>query len=125
MRLHYTLLFSHSDLGWNWGIELYNRSNPDQKYLYQRAFYQYYLHTQGSEPTMLFHAQQLFQQYVYNAWAVVDQNKLDWLCHYQANIYANVFNGLKDSLLDNDTDTEYFGQQIILSSLYTSKNCYI
>ena len=74
---------------------------------------------------MLFHTWPLFQQYVCVGWAVVDQNKLNWLCHHQVNIRADVYDRLKDSLLDGDADTERLGWRIILPSSYTGGDCYI
>ena len=56
---------------------------------------------------------------------MVDQNILDWLRYHQANICTDVYNRLKNSLLDGDADTERLGRQIILPSLYTGGDYYI
>ena len=67
----------------------------------------------------------LFQQYVCNVYAVVDQNKLNWLCNNQKSIQANVYNGLADSMVQNDVNTKQLGQQVVLLSFYTSGDRYI
>lgn len=92
MPFHYTLLFSYDNPGWHWGLRLQSTNKePDQdnqsSCLHQRSYYRYHLHTRQDQSFLIIHlAEQLFQQYVCDVFAVVDQNKLDWLCDHQQNI---------------------------------------
>ena len=76
LPLHYVLLFPYGEHGWHWARRLVG---PEDKELKQRAFYRFRLHTRDDEPATLFRAQRLFQQFVVDAWAICDQNKLDWV----------------------------------------------
>ena len=75
LPLHYVLIFPYGEPGWHWGRTLENwEGNLHNKNLSQRTFYRFHLHTRPNEPSTLFHAQRLFQQFVVDAWAVCDQN---------------------------------------------------
>lgn len=92
MLLHYTLLFPYGDPRWHWGLRLQSTNEePDQdnqfSCLHQHPYYQYHLQTQHDQSFSIIHLiEQLFQQYVCDVFAVVDQNKLNWLCDHQQNI---------------------------------------
>ena len=48
-----------------------------------------------------------------------DQNKLSWIRAHQANLRADLYNGLGNSLLAQDFDAQEVGRRIILPSSYT------
>lgn len=125
MPLHYTLLFLHGDSRYHWGMKLSNPENQVRTQLSQRAFYGYHLHSQYLRLSCLFYVKRLFQQYIGDAWAVVDQNKLDWLRYHQDNIRANVYNGLADGLAQDNVNFGCLGCHVILLSSYTGGNQYI
>jgi len=115
LPLHDVLLFPYGEHGWHWGRTL---QDPQNKKLAQRAFYRFRLHTRVDEPTTLFHAQKLFQQFVVDAWAVCNQNKLNWVRTHQANIRAELYNSLADVLAAGDIDAEQIGKRGVLPSSY-------
>jgi len=120
MPLHYVLLFPRGELGWHWGLELRNPDGNRQKTrMPQRSFYRYRLHTRANETDLLFRCQRLFQQYLVDAWAACDQNKLSWLRSHQSNIRADVYNGLVDIVHCQDLDPGLVGRSVILPSSYT------
>lgn len=94
----------------------------EDKELKQRAFYRFCLHTRVNEPATLFHAQWLFQQFVVEAWAICDQNKLDWVHSHQANIRAELYYGLADLLEASDTNFAQVGRRVILPSSYVGED---
>jgi hypothetical protein len=120
MPLHYVLLFPRGELGWHWSLELEDSDGARQKTrMPQRAFYRYRLHVRANETTLLFQCQRLFQQYLVDAWASCDQNKLDWLRSHQSNIRADVYNGLVDIVRGQDLDPDLVGRSVVLPSSYT------
>ena len=127
MPLHYTLLLPHSDSGWHWTLQLTLNDNSTQiqNQLEQRMYYQFHLHTQSNLSAILHRAERLFQQFLVDAFAVVDQNKLDWLRMHQNNICADVYNGLANSLTHADVDVTQLSYWIVLPSSYTGDNQYI
>ena len=74
MPLHYTLLFPYSDPGWHWAMQLTlaNDSSRIRTRLEQRMYYRYHLHTRNEQSVVLHHAERLFQQFLVDAFAVVD-----------------------------------------------------
>ena len=119
LPLHYVLLFPYGESRWHGGSTLDNREgNQQNKNMSQRTFYRFRLHTRRNEPATLFRAQKLFQQFVVDAWAVCDQNKLSWIRSHQANIRADLYNGLSDALEVADMDLERIGKKVVLPSSY-------
>lgn len=127
MPLHYVLLFPHGDKGWHWALRI--NANSGQRIkdrLCQRAFYRYRLHMRHNKSSILNHSCRLFQQYVADAWASCDLNKLDWLRTNQATIRADLYNGLADSLQrDDNASAATMGKRFILPSLYTGGDRYM
>ena len=119
LPLHYVLLVPYSEPGWHWGRTLNNcEGNVENKNLSQRTFYRFRLHTWSNEPLTLFRAQKLFQQFVGDAWAVCDQNKLSWIRSHQSNIWADLYNGVTDALEARDIDLGRIGKRVVLPSSY-------
>ena len=51
-----------------------------RKRLEQWQYYRYHIHERENQRNkILFRAERLFQQYLIDGYAVMDQNKLDWL----------------------------------------------
>ena len=115
LPLHYVLLFPYGEPGWHWGLRL---QGPEDKELKQRTYFRFRLHTRADEPTTLFRAQRLFQQFVVDAWAICDQNKLGWIRSHQANIRAELYNGLVDLLDAGDVNFAQVGKRVVLPSSY-------
>ena len=120
MPLHYVLLFPRGELGYHWALQLQdNGGQRKNTRLAQRAFYRYRLHPRSGESDILFCGQPLWQQYLVDALAVCDQNKLQWLRHHQANIPSDLYNGLADAMVRDEIDQSAIGKRTILPSSYT------
>ena len=97
-----------------------NAREREQDRLCQRAFYRYRLHTHRNEFSIIHHCHRLFQQYLVDAWASCDLNKLQWLRENQKTIRAELYNGLADSLRRDEVDSAAtLGKRFILPSTYT------
>jgi len=82
------------------------------------TFYRFRLHTRPNETSTLFLARKLFQEFVVDAWAVCDQNKLTWIQLHQANITADHNSGLTDALVAGDANLACIGKRVVLPSSY-------
>ena len=121
LPLHYVVMFPRGETGWHWGLELNNEAGQRQRLrVGQRSFYCFRLHQRQDEPDTIFRCQRLFQQLVVDIWAVSDQNKLMWIRHHQANLRADLYNGLTDILQRDDTNVNRaaIGKKVILPSSY-------
>ena len=119
LPLHYVLLFPFGEPGWHWARTLNNVDNNRQNLrLPQRAFYRFRLHPRCDEPSTILRAEKLFQQFVVDAWAICDQNKLCWLRSHQASIRSDLYHGLADVMERGDINLEEVGRRIVLPSSY-------
>ncbi|KIK72973.1 hypothetical protein PAXRUDRAFT_179558, partial [Paxillus rubicundulus Ve08.2h10] len=88
--LHYVLLFPKGEEGWHLNIPLQDipGRNTRSKSVTQILYYAYRLHIRlpHIEPNNLFHGARLFQQYVCDAWASMEQSNLSWVFHNQKEI---------------------------------------
>ena len=82
--LHYVLLFPYGELGWNIHMlleETETSDRSDNKRLTQHMYYAYRLHDRPAiEPNVpLYRGGRLYQQYIADAWASIEQNNLNWV----------------------------------------------
>jgi helitron helicase-like protein len=119
LPLHYVLLFPHGDPGWHPGLIQPNDDDPPRLSL--RQYHAYRMFTRHGEFNTLFRARRLFQQYLVDAAATIDQNRLAWVYNNQRKIRADLYSGLDDALAatDVDGDRRAPGRRIILPSSHT------
>jgi hypothetical protein len=84
----------------------------------QRAYFRFYLHIHNASELVPFAFHRLFQQYIINAWALYNQNKLDWIRSHQSNLHADLYNGITDAISRGDINANSIGRHIILPSNY-------
>jgi len=119
LPLHYVIFFPRGELRWHWGRQLQSLNQQRRRErMPQRAFYRYRLHLREGEADTLFRGKSLTQQFVVDAWAVCDQNKLSWLRSHQQSFRADLYNGLADVLLREDIDLNSVGRKVILPSSF-------
>ena len=119
LPLHYVLLFPYGEPGWHWARTLRNEGgNRQNERMSPRTFFRFRLHTRTDEPATIMRSQRLFQQFVVDAWAVVDQSKLSWFKFNQARIRTDLYNGLADILDQGDMNLSEVGRRVILPSSY-------
>jgi len=61
----------------------------------------------------------LRQQYIVDAYAAMEQNRLKYLRLNQKKLCANLYQGLQDAIATGDTSAVAIGQRIILPSFFT------
>ena len=116
MPLHYVLLFPRGDHGWHYQLRL--RGDRQRDRLTLRQFFRFHLHVRSGHELIPFAYCRLFQQYLVDAWATCDQHQLDWLRTHQANIRADLYNGVADALARADVDLASIGRRVVLLSSY-------
>jgi len=61
----------------------------------------------------------LVQQYIVDAYAAIEQSRLNYLRRNQKKLRADLYQGLQDTLEAGDTDTTTLGTRIVLPSSFT------
>ncbi|CAN1837200.1 ATP-dependent DNA helicase PIF1 [Linum perenne] len=123
MALQYPILFPHGEDGWHANIML-SDTYDSQKCVSQCDFYAYRIQTRLGESTNLLISGKLFQQYVVNAYAMVEAERLDWIKNNQRKLRRHYFNGLVDAYMRGDLDLTHIGQRVILASSHTGSPRY-
>ncbi|KAI0056662.1 hypothetical protein BV25DRAFT_1864431, partial [Artomyces pyxidatus] len=120
--LHYVLLFPHGTSGWSWDLQLEEPDKPPEsrRRLTQSRFYSYQLHPRDTEFSLILRGGRLLQQYIVDAWASTDQNRLRFLAQNQAKLRAALYSGLEDAVAaaDDQLDLNEVGKRVILPSSY-------
>ena len=119
--LRYVLLFPTGQLSWHPTIE-YTTQDGKRKYVSLAEFHRYrlFIRPLHVESNHIFLTSNLFQEYVCEAWAVADQNRLNWIRLHQRELRVDVYKGLVDAVAANaDADWNQLGTRFILPSSFT------
>ena len=121
--LHYVLLFPHGEDGWHPAIpsQVIPGTRQRSPNVTQRCYYAHRLNTRPGEQPLLLWGGNLFQQFVVDAWASIEQSTLNWVKNHQKELRSDVYSGLRDAVLgdrDNNLNLAEHGQRIILPSSF-------
>ncbi|XP_026459021.1 uncharacterized protein LOC113359642 [Papaver somniferum] len=83
-----------------------------------REYYAFRLQQRSNEGQTLIRGGRLFQQFVVDAYATIEQCRLKWVRGHQEEIRADVFQGIKEAVAAGDTEPGTAGR-IILPSTFT------
>jgi hypothetical protein len=152
--LHYVLLFLFGTHGWHYNLMLYNddrlqaqaqrrRRRHDRfplgsdvpqsdgetvntRWLLQTRFYAYQLFCWPGIMSSILAGGRLFQQYLVDMWASAEQNRLRFISQNQDILWAHLYSGFLDQLVQNDEiDLNSLGQRVVLPSSYTGSPRYM
>ncbi|KAG0580812.1 hypothetical protein KC19_4G201500 [Ceratodon purpureus] len=115
LPLHYVLLFPFGELGWHEGL---THSNGEGR-LTQREYFAFRLFPRNSEFSIILCGGKLFQQFIVDAWAATEQNRLNYIRMNQSDLRTDLYQGLADALQDDgerNMNLENLGRRIILPS---------
>ena len=90
-----------------------------------RAFYCYQLQQREHVNNILFKSGRLFQQYVVDTYASVEEDKLDYIRKNQNNLRSEIYKGIQDAVTRGDTDPQAIRKRITLPSSYTESPRYM
>lgn len=114
--LHYVLLFPYGEPGWYYELQV--PGNPRRVTLLQYTAYR--LHSRPNEFSTILRGCRLFQTYLVDMFACIDQERLRFIRSQQPKLRTTLLNGIEDALSLNDdrVDLNQLGQRIILPSSY-------
>ena len=121
LALQYPLLFPYGDDGYTRGIGL-RLSVDDQRKrtnLTMREYMQYRLHTRLDEADTILCARKLLQQFLVDAYTMVESERLWFIRRHQKALRADLYKGLTDAVLHGETTPSSRGKRIILPSSFT------
>ncbi|XP_077246036.1 uncharacterized protein LOC143885875 [Tasmannia lanceolata] len=122
MVLQYPLLFPFGEDGWRINIPIRSTltsTRPSRKNVTMREFYSYRIQYRSTEGRTLIESGQLFQQFVVDAYAAIEEQRLYWVRKHQRQLQGEVYQGLQDAVESGDHDARKIGQRVILPSSFT------
>ena len=131
--LHYVLLFPTGQTGWHWNIPLrrnrpYRGGNGEDRGRNRvscRAFHRFHIHPRENVVLVPFAYGRLFQQYLVDCWAQIDQEKLNWFRMNQKRIRADLYRGVDDALQHEDFDPGAIGRRTVLPSSHLGSSRFV
>jgi len=114
--LHYVVLFPYGEAGWYQGLKV--PGNPRRITLLQHTAYR--IHPRPNEFSSILRGCRLFQTYLVDMFACIDQDRLHFIRTQQPKLRATVLNGIEDALSESDdhVDLSQLGQRVILPASY-------
>ncbi|GMF37965.1 unnamed protein product [Phytophthora fragariaefolia] len=112
--LQYPLLFPYGDLGWTYTDVYANGAkyrNKRKKSLREHVAYR--LFQKVDDQTALHQGGRLFQQWVVDQRAKCEQEQLRWVAKNQKKLRAELYHGISDALLDEETITLDEGEVLV------------
>lgn len=112
--LHYVLLFPRGDDGWHTDIPL--MGSGIRKRVTQMQFYSYRLQVRDGD--WIQSASRLYQQYIVDQYAKIEQNRLNYLRQNQSTLRTEYYQGAVDAIHAGDS-VNNIGHRIILPSSFS------
>lgn len=67
----------------------------------------------------------MYQQYIVDAFAAIEQYRLDWVSNHQTTIRADLYHSVRDALRKGDHDPTHIGKAVILPASFTGSQRYM
>ena len=88
-------------------------------------YYAFRLQQRRCEATTLIHGDRLFQQYIVDAFASIEENRLRFIVKNNKNLRSEVYKGIKDALHKGDVDGNSISKRVILPASFTGSKRYM
>ena len=111
--LHYVLMFPYGTDGFHLDIQ---NNKSSQKCVSAMEYYCYRL-MQRDNFDIIHRCGRLFQQYIVDACAKIQQSRLNYIRFNQNNLRSDIYSGVADAVLANDGDRA--GRRIVLPASFT------
>ncbi len=82
-------------------------------------YYAFRLQERDNEASTILRCGRLVQQYIVDAYAAIEQSRLNYLRRNKKKLRTDLYQGLQDALEAGDTDTTTLGTRIVLPSSFT------
>ncbi|KAG5552631.1 hypothetical protein RHGRI_010651 [Rhododendron griersonianum] len=120
LPLHYVMLFPQGELGWGPDFKQWDVSNDEASTdrLTQLQFYNHRLFERRIEYSTILRGGKLFQEFLVDAWASTEQNRLTFYKMNQGKLRVELYEDLKD-IGPNELGPNQIGKRVVLPSSFT------
>ncbi|XP_019178737.1 PREDICTED: uncharacterized protein LOC109173852 [Ipomoea nil] len=122
LPLQYPLLFPYGEDGYRDDIQfttLEARSSNARSKLSPREYFSFRLQDRFNEMSTLIYARRLFQQYLVDAYTMIESGRLVYIRSHQKSLRCESYKCLTDALTRGEVDPSAQGKRIILPSSFT------
>ncbi|XP_057441432.1 uncharacterized protein LOC130733312 [Lotus japonicus] len=127
--LHYPLIFPYGEDGFREDIpisEIFRNMGSYKRWkVSMRQFISFRLQDRNSEYGNIIFAKRLFQQFVVDAYTMIEANRLSYIRFNQKTIRADYLNGVAEAIEKGETDPSSVGKRIILPPSFTGGRRYM
>ena len=119
--MSYVILYPSGHFRWNPNMkrQMKNKAGKNHR-LTHSDYYTYLLSIQKDIFSSFLHAGKLTQQYIVDAYAKMEANRLEWFRWHQNDIRAELYDGLYDYVTFDATENEHaVGKRVILPSSFS------
>lgn len=128
MALQYPILFPYGEQGFKLKIK-YNRSGAlrvgKRDEVTMLEYYAFRLQQRRCEAITLISGGRLFQQYIVDSFASVEENRLRFVIRNNKNLRSEIYKGIQDALHKGDVDGNNVGKKVILPASFTGSKRYM
>ncbi|XP_047953750.1 uncharacterized protein LOC125199963, partial [Salvia hispanica] len=121
LGLQYPILFPYGEDGYREDIDFAISNNSglnSRKKISPREYFSFRLQQREDEPPTILHARRLFQQFVVDAYTMIEAGRLRFVRTHQKQLCAEMYKGLNDAILRGETDPSTQGKRVILPSSF-------
>ncbi|XP_035829924.1 uncharacterized protein LOC118479488 [Helianthus annuus] len=128
MPLQYPLLFPYGETGFHERIRYHDntgRRSTKRQCVTMREYYCYRIHYRNNEGTTLLRGGRLFQQYLVDSYAAIEEHRLRWMRNNQNELRVELYHNVCDAVTRGDTNAKAIGQRIVLPATFTGSPRYM
>ena len=117
MALQYPLLFPYGEDGFHEKIQYHNNRGghkTHRDYVTMKEYYAYVIQQRNNQGTTLLRGGRLYQQYLVDAFAAVEEQRLKWTRKNQDTLRVDLYHNLCDAVTRGDTNAAAIGKRIVL-----------
>ncbi|XP_019191668.1 PREDICTED: uncharacterized protein LOC109186192 [Ipomoea nil] len=122
LPMQYPLLFPYGEDGYRDDIQFNNvqgRSSNARTKISPREYFSFRLQDRLNEMSTLLYARRLFQQYLVDAYTMIESGRLVYIRSHQKSLRCESYKCLTDALTRGEVDPTAQGKRIILPSSFT------
>ncbi|XP_028093750.1 uncharacterized protein LOC114293828 [Camellia sinensis] len=119
VQLQYPLLFPYGTDGWRCGISSNTFSSRSRNNVSIREFYAFRLQHREFEGKTLLRGGRLFQQFVVDCYAAIEQTRLNYIKTHQVELRTDLYQGIEDAVVAGDVDASVVGRRFVLPSSFS------
>ncbi|XP_054824736.1 uncharacterized protein LOC129322435 [Prosopis cineraria] len=122
LPMQYPLLFPYGDGGYTEGIphkKTQRKMKGESGTVSLREYFAYNIQDRALDGSLLLYGRKLYQQYLVDAYTMIESYRLRYIRMNQKKLRAEVYNGLADAVFRGDTQASFVGKRVILPSSFT------